>query len=60
MYKDVQKYVSACDICQKAKANTLVPVELLQPLIIPCQVWDNITIDFIEELPSSNERNTCG
>jgi hypothetical protein len=53
MHKFVQDYVKRCDIYQRTKSETLPPIGQLQPLSIPCQVWDDITIDFIAGLPIS-------
>lgn len=56
----IQEYVNKCETCQctKAATATLKPTSLLQPLLIPCQVWEDITLDFIEELPCSQGKNT--
>ena len=40
-------------MCQKNKYLATTPAGLLQPLPLPDQVWDEVTIDFIEGLPRS-------
>ncbi|KAF3650371.1 putative protein-like [Capsicum annuum] len=53
MKKEVQEFVSSCDICQRCKDENIASPGLLQPLAIPTQAWNDISLDFIEGLPKS-------
>ena len=57
IFNSVQEYVSRCETCERVKATTLKPAGLLQLLPIPFQLWDDISIDFIEGLPSSQGKD---
>ena len=54
MAKDIQGYVKSCDVCQKIKHQKHAPYGMLQPLPIPGEPYETITMDFITELPNSN------
>lgn len=54
----VQDYVSACQVCQQAKAEHTKPPGLLHPLLIPDQAWQIVSMDFIEGLPKSQSFDT--
>ena len=47
MEREIAKYVSECDTCQRIKASHLKAAGTLQPLPIPSWKWDDISMDFI-------------
>ena len=54
MKNDIKRYVEECPICQQNKYQALSPSGFLQPLPILHQIWDDLTMDFIEGLSNSN------
>ena len=54
MAQEVKEWVKKCQVFQQHKYSTQKPFGLLQPLAIPNQVWEDITMDFITHLPSSH------
>ncbi|GJP85889.1 hypothetical protein CLOP_g15986 [Closterium sp. NIES-67] len=48
---DVQKFVTSCDTCQRMKSSKQKKAGLLQPLPVPEQPWQVVSLDFITGLP---------
>ena len=44
------QHVRECSICQQNKVENTHPARLLQPLPIPEQKWESISMDFITSL----------
>lgn len=53
MKNDVRDYVRACEVCRRIKGDSRKPSGLMHPLPIPELVWEDITMDFVEGLPTS-------
>ena len=57
MGTDLKKLVKECDVCQRLKNETCFPAGLLQPLVIPNRPWLDISMDFVEGLPKSQQKS---
>jgi hypothetical protein len=49
----IRSFIQGCDVCQRQKVGTTQPNGLLQPLPIPEAIWTDISMDFINGLPTS-------
>jgi transposase InsO family protein len=54
---DVQRFVAECVVCQQNKVETIKTPGLLQPLSIPSQRWEEVSMDFITGLPKSEGKS---
>jgi hypothetical protein len=55
--REIAKYVSECDTCQRIKASHLKASGTLQPLPIPSCKWEDISMDFIVGLPNTSQKH---
>ncbi|GJP58103.1 hypothetical protein CLOP_g20463 [Closterium sp. NIES-67] len=53
MADDVQKFVTSCTTCQRMKSRKQKKAGLLQPLPVPEQPWQVVSLDFITGLPTT-------
>ena len=57
MKKDIYAFVTSCTVYQQAKPDRSKSPRMLQPLPVPSAAWQAISLDFIEDLPSSRGMN---
>jgi hypothetical protein len=53
MKRAATEYMALCNNCQRVKAECQRPIEILQPLKIPQWKWEEISMDFIVGLPTT-------
>ena len=51
----ITAYIQACPDCQRDKSRRHRRYGLLSPLELPYTPWQSITVDFITDLPRSND-----
>ena len=54
MQKFIQDYCKSCTNCHRSKSTQHKPYGMLKQLPIPKKPWNSISMDFIEQLPSSD------
>ena len=55
MVDHIKSFVTTCDTCQRIKSSSQLPAGLLQPLPTPGQQWEQVSMDFIVELPPTQD-----
>ena len=53
MKANIKRFVTHSEVCQKNKSSNMEPTGLLQPLPIPDNIWEDISMDFIKGQPLS-------
>ncbi|GKE12301.1 ty3-gypsy retrotransposon protein, partial [Tanacetum coccineum] len=51
MRKSIEDFIRKCLVCQQTKYSTQALAGLLQPLLTPSGVWEDVSMDFITGLP---------
>ncbi|GJS34367.1 retrotransposable element Tf2 [Tanacetum coccineum] len=53
----VKQMIRDCDVCQRQKPDLSAYPGLIQPLPIPERIWKEVSMDFIEKLPTSHGKS---
>jgi len=57
MRDTIKQYVKNCDTCQRTKVVRHAPYGLMKPKEAPNRPWKSISMDFIRDLPKSEEND---
>ena len=55
MAGDIREYIESCPTCQLEKIDHIMKKGNLQSLAIPKAKWQEVSVDFITDLPSATE-----
>lgn len=58
MKSDTIDYIHSCITCNINKTPRQLPVGLLLPLPVPHRPWSHLAIDFVTNIPKSNNNTT--
>lgn len=58
MLANVKIWVQQCGICLVIKSLTIQPTSLLEPLLFPNWIWEDLSLDFIMALPTLTSKNS--
>lgn len=58
MRTDTTDFIHGCITCNESKSPRQLPSGLLHPLPVPHRPWSHLAIDFITDLPKSNNNTT--
>ena len=53
----MRKYVRACEVCQRVKSSPSLQAPL-QPLPVPAECWESVSMDFVFGSPTDSHKNT--
>jgi transposase InsO family protein len=59
MFRQVAEYCNTCETCQAVKPSNKKKIGLLNPLEVPTQPWESISLDLITDLPKTKNGNTA-
>ena len=57
MQQDINPYVRGCELCQRNKSASGKTAGKLQPLPVPEQIWEDISMDFVGPLPVTKRKH---
>jgi hypothetical protein len=57
MKSDLENKIVACPVCQISKTERIQYPGLLAPLLVPTAKWAETSMDFVEGLPKSKDKD---